>query len=898
MSDYNVQTVSQPQKISKRLFKHQLASIYKMEKLEREKYIEYDHGIKRTRIGINADITGYGKCHKADTPILMYNGSIKMVQHVMVGDMLMGDDSTPRRVLSLASGAETMYKIIPKTYGDPYIVNRSHILSLKLTRRKIFREIDRGYIIEYFNKDKLCFMNKVFLVSYRSSYSITRRKAMTFFNYVERSPIVDIPLLKYLHLPEKIQKVLCGYKVSVNFKESILFYDPYYIGIWFGIEFSSIHKINKDVIHHYNILKTSYDFQKIIKKSIINHNICIPTSYKINSKEKRLQLLAGIIDSIGVVNMEERKYIIEIHGYKLADDIVFLGRSLGYCVTKEHVLNYTLISIKGFDLIHIPLKYVHRIPNNILDFNQDYLSSRITIHKCNADIYYGFSIDGNRRYLLGDFTVTHNTLSMMGLIARDKMKWDIDTPFVEETISMEACNLIHNHYVKRYDKLYSTLVLVSPSIVSQWENELLSTTLTYKTISSRRDIDKIEEENYDIIIVTISMYNDLVLAYKNYAWKRFIFDEPGHVRVPGMKSVCAGFYWFVTATPDAITYKHRNCRGSFMKNIIGDNWTDFNQQFAGMIIKNDEKFTKSSFSMPPTSNKYYKCIQPILKLLSGIVNDNIYKMLSAGNIGGVISALGGKKKQNIIDLVKTEKLEEYTKNKANIDIYSNIKKDNKKLNIALNKQKEIESQLDSIENRVNMLVTSVCPICKDNMVNPVLDVNCHNVFCAKCMITWLFKKENCPLCRGNLKISELVYLTSKEDNNLEIKHENELDTSTPLEKVIDIITGCKQGSKFIIFSSYDETFQPIQRILMENNISYTIVKGNKIQREKSIDNFKRGGVQVIFLNSNFNGAGINLEETTDIILYHNMSETTKNQIIGRANRIGRKLPLTVHHIQS
>ena len=53
---------------------------------------------------------------------------------------------------------------------------------------------------------------------------------------------------------------------------------------------------------------------------------------------------------------------------------------------------------------------------------------------------------------------------------------------------------------------------------------------------------------------------------------------------------------------------------------------------------------------------------------------------------------------------------------------------------------------------------------------------------------------------------------------------------------------------------------------------------------------------MIFLNSRFNGAGINLQEASDIILYHEMDSSTQQQIIGRANRIGRTKQLNVHHI--
>ena len=46
--------------------------------------------------------------------------------------------------------------------------------------------------------------------------------------------------------------------------------------------------------------------------------------------------------------------------------------------------------------------------------------------------------------------------------------------------------------------------------------------------------------------------------------------------------------------------------------------------------------------------------------------------------------------------------------------------------------------------------------------------------------------------------------------------------------------------------------------------------------------------EYLCLNYINNGAGINLQEATDIILYHEMNEDLSTQIIGRANRIGRE----------
>jgi SNF2 family DNA or RNA helicase len=56
----------------------------------------------------------------------------------------------------------------------------------------------------------------------------------------------------------------------------------------------------------------------------------------------------------------------------------------------------------------------------------------------------------------------------------------------------------------------------------------------------------------------------------------------------------------------------------------------------------------------------------------------------------------------------------------------------------------------------------------------------------------------------------------------------------------------------------------------------------------------KGELSVIFLNSRFNGAGINLQIADDIILYHKMAEGLRKQVLGRALRIGRTDPLLVH----
>ena len=72
---------------------------------------------------------GTGKCLGFNTPIIMFDGSIKMVQDIKDGDLIMGDDSTSRKVLSTVRGEDEMYKVTNR-YGDSYVVNSVHILKI------------------------------------------------------------------------------------------------------------------------------------------------------------------------------------------------------------------------------------------------------------------------------------------------------------------------------------------------------------------------------------------------------------------------------------------------------------------------------------------------------------------------------------------------------------------------------------------------------------------------------------------------------------------------------------------------------------------------------------------------------------------------------------------------
>jgi superfamily II DNA or RNA helicase len=382
---------------------------------------------------------GWGKCLAFDTPVIMYDGEIKKVQDIKIGDILMGDDSKPRNVLSLARGKEQMYRIT-NIQGDTYTVNESHILSLKCS----------------------------------SNYG----------NKYKKGEIIDISVKEYLKLPKTFHGkggLLLGYKVGIDFPKRTIEFDPYLLGYWLGDGASDSPKITtqESTIIKYivDIFKTKYIDLYLSYHSEYNYRICgikhhqnsflsflrnnnllknkhIPDSYKYNDRQIRLQLLAGIIDSDGY--NKGNCYEIIQKNCLLSEDIVYLCRSLGFaCYSKKCKKKcynskdgpkegeYNRISIYGSGLEEIPVLCLRK-KCSIRKQIKDSLSSRIKIEKLDVDNYYGFCIDGNHRFLLGNFTVTHNSDATLYIIA---------------ALGKKALIIVHkeflmNQWIERINKYY------------------------------------------------------------------------------------------------------------------------------------------------------------------------------------------------------------------------------------------------------------------------------------------------------------------------------------------------------------------------------------------------------------------------------------------------------------
>ena len=98
----------------------------------KHKYIEHQTraltAMLQTNTGIIKATTSAGKCLGKGTEILLYDGTIKKVEDIEVGDKIMGYDSTPRNVLSTTSGIQKLYKLKFNKNKKEFIVNSYNII--------------------------------------------------------------------------------------------------------------------------------------------------------------------------------------------------------------------------------------------------------------------------------------------------------------------------------------------------------------------------------------------------------------------------------------------------------------------------------------------------------------------------------------------------------------------------------------------------------------------------------------------------------------------------------------------------------------------------------------------------------------------------------------------------
>lgn len=347
---------------------------------------------------IEIDFEEAGKCVAKGTRFIMFDGSIKNVEDIVAGDVLMGPDSKPRTVLATTHGIDNMYKVIPEN-GIEHIVNSKH--PIRTIYRKAYGNIVREELITAPNHIKTLSLHP----RWRECYALEKVNG-----------------IEFEHKDVLIDPYIFGLWIGDGDKDSARFTNPDIEVIDALKEFANANNLVCNIYNHSTsklakrISFTKKDcslnwFRQALDAMGVKDNKFIPKNYICTDRESRLQFLAGIIDTDG--NYDARKHNFEIIQKleSVTAGIVYIARSLGIkTIVKTKVVNgctYYRIFLLSKGWI-IPTKVKRKQCPEYTALQKNPLECRFDIESIGKDEYYGFEVDGDSLCLLEDFTIFHN----------------------------------------------------------------------------------------------------------------------------------------------------------------------------------------------------------------------------------------------------------------------------------------------------------------------------------------------------------------------------------------------------------------------------------------------------------------------------------------------------------
>jgi DNA gyrase/topoisomerase IV subunit B len=313
-------------------------------------------------------------CFDPETPILLWDGSIKKAREIRATDQLVGDDGRPRNISQVVGGIDEMYEVIQKD-GMTYKVNSQHILTLHMpSHRDIYHDDQKDtFSLIYF--DLLTQSVIEHQVAGDSFDQVIKLRAS-----IPENNVFDLNLQTYLSFPKKYRDLFKSVRliVPVAWPTQFTPIDPYVYG--------------RDYLS-----ATSEDRDR----------------YLLNDIPNRLEVLAGYLDTSSFllpfphhhfrVTLAPEDPMIEI--------LTTLIKGLGFRIKTKYVVG-DLHEVRVDLLISGQL---HLIPTRVSllkatpEMTHLHLGGGITINHIGVGNYIGWYLDGNERFMLSDFTVVHNT---------------------------------------------------------------------------------------------------------------------------------------------------------------------------------------------------------------------------------------------------------------------------------------------------------------------------------------------------------------------------------------------------------------------------------------------------------------------------------------------------------
>lgn len=350
-------------------------------------------------------------CHGIGEKVLLADGQIKRVEEIQSDDLLLGSDGNPRHILQIIRGTGHMYKIQP-VKGKPFIVDGNHMLTLKRTNESSHPQYPcqkhGGEIVDVTVKEWLTWSKWK-----KHIHKLVRADALNFYPTSNEACLIDPYFLGILLGDGSLNGSSIGITTMDEEVVTVIQQQAERFKLKIRTEpagKATTYILNSRKVHAHSLLNRHLTELGIrYKTSGTKH---VPNIYKTGAIDVRLQVIAGLLDSDGHLTYNGYDFISK--SQQLADDLAFMCRSVGLAayVTPcqkgcgDFVGTYYRVSVSG-NCDKIPMKVRHKIASPRKQ-KKNVLVTGFTVEALGKGDYIGFTVDGDNRYLLDDFTITHN----------------------------------------------------------------------------------------------------------------------------------------------------------------------------------------------------------------------------------------------------------------------------------------------------------------------------------------------------------------------------------------------------------------------------------------------------------------------------------------------------------
>jgi SNF2 family DNA or RNA helicase len=483
--------------------------------------------------------------------------------------------------------------------------------------------------------------------------------------------------------------------------------------------------------------------------------------------------------------------------------------------------------------------------------------------------------------------------------------------------------------IKYLNSKGANIIVVPHNIYTQWVTSIkkfLGDKLTFKLLLEYSDINLLYTTpdmlyQYDIILTTSLYYDTFASTVKsmNLNVRRVFFDEVDTIKNLLAHAMPCGMTWFISASIKRVFDQKTNTA------TLGSYKLHLNQ------LLNNECYCSSDFIdkniiLPKPNTEYFKCKDFYLdNILSKILEREQLTYINGHDYSNIRVLCGNATIKETRDIV-----ENLYSNSMKIlnDLLDQIKEIEKKLKYVytqdektkyLDAKEKLTNQkifYETITNRIKSLSInhSLCIKCfkklksKENINQHTYkldfyEMDCNTFICYQCYTkeinSELSINENidikkikikCLNCKNTHLIENLKYHTEEyifNKNEFELENMNKVKI---LEKILEIC-----GNKIIVYSQFRGVSNHIKSMISYNDIKYLQLDGGNIKDlDDILDKFRNDPkIKILIIDDTSFGVGLNIEYATDIIFFNYIEPNVKEQLIGRAQRLGRTCKLNI-----